>query len=151
MTRLPAPARLAAAPISCGICEVPGWGYQLGRDRVLSEMLEAGLTATEFGPGGFLPDGPGERSALLTRYELTGAVGFVPVVLHDPAEDTLPSVGRALSSFGADPAAVLVLAAATAADGYDARPKLGRQGWQTLRGQGDSGRRDPGREGGAAL
>jgi inosose dehydratase len=134
VTRLPAPARLAAAPISWGICEVPGWGYQLSRDRVLSEMQEAGLTATEFGPGGFLPDRPGERSALLARYGLTGAGGFVPVVLHDPAVDPLPSVEGALSAFGADPAAVLVLAAATGADGYDARPTLGRQGWQTLLG-----------------
>ena len=37
--------RIAGAPISWGVCEVPGWGYQLGSDRVLAEMREAGLTA----------------------------------------------------------------------------------------------------------
>ncbi len=41
--------RLAGAPISWGVCEVPGWGYQLAADRVLSEMHDAGLTAAELG------------------------------------------------------------------------------------------------------
>ena len=50
-----AEARIAGAPISWGVCEVPGWGYQLGPERVLAEMREVGLTATEFGPDGFLP------------------------------------------------------------------------------------------------
>ena len=49
-------SRLAAAPISWGVCEVPGWGYQLEADRVLSEMTALGITATEFGPAGFLPE-----------------------------------------------------------------------------------------------
>ena len=35
-------ARLAAAPISWGVCEVPGWGLQLPPDRVLAEMADAG-------------------------------------------------------------------------------------------------------------
>ena len=47
--------RIAGAPISWGVCEVPGWGYQLGPDRVLTEMREVGLLATELGPEGFLP------------------------------------------------------------------------------------------------
>ena len=51
-------ARIAAAPISWGVCEVPGWGYQLPRERVLAEMREVGMVATEFGPDGFLPEGP---------------------------------------------------------------------------------------------
>ena len=40
-----AEARIAGAPISWGVCEVPGWGYQLGPDRVLAEMREVGLAA----------------------------------------------------------------------------------------------------------
>ena len=32
--------RIAGAPISWGVCEVPGWGYQLPVDRVLREMAE---------------------------------------------------------------------------------------------------------------
>jgi inosose dehydratase len=49
-------ARLAGAPISWGVCEVPGWGYQLEPDRVLSEMADLGLPATELGPDGYLPN-----------------------------------------------------------------------------------------------
>ena len=30
--------RVAGAPISWGVCEVPGWGYQLRPHRVLAEM-----------------------------------------------------------------------------------------------------------------
>ena len=47
--------RIAGAPISWGVCEVPGWGYQLEPNKVLSEMRELGLAATELGPDGFLP------------------------------------------------------------------------------------------------
>jgi inosose dehydratase len=39
--------KIAGAPISWGVCEVPGWGYQLGPDRVLAEMRQVGLLATE--------------------------------------------------------------------------------------------------------
>ena len=47
--------RLAGAPISWGVCEVPGWGRQLPPDRVLAEMAGLGLSATELGPLGYLP------------------------------------------------------------------------------------------------
>jgi hypothetical protein len=47
--------KIAGAPISWGVCEVPGWGYQLPPDRVLTEMRKIGLAATELGPDGFLP------------------------------------------------------------------------------------------------
>ena len=35
--------RIASAPISWGICEVPGWGHMLPTDRVLSEMTDLGI------------------------------------------------------------------------------------------------------------
>ena len=47
--------RVAGAPISWGVCEVPGWGLELPVARVLSEMSEVGLTATELGSEGYLP------------------------------------------------------------------------------------------------
>ncbi|HEX6659459.1 MAG TPA: hypothetical protein VF065_15320 [Ilumatobacter sp.] len=41
--------RVAAAPISWGICEAPGWGLQLPVDRVLTEARQLGITAMEQG------------------------------------------------------------------------------------------------------
>ena len=41
------PLKLAAAPITWGVSEVPGWGRQLDAGRVLSEIARAGLVATE--------------------------------------------------------------------------------------------------------
>jgi inosose dehydratase len=127
-----APIRLAGAPISWGVCEVPGWGYQLAPGRVLAEMRDAGLAATEFGPDGFLPDGPADRAAVLARHGLTAVGGFVPVVLHDPAADPLPQVARVVDDFLAAGAGVLVLAAVTGLDGYDARPELDDRAWRSL-------------------
>ena len=37
--------RLAAAPITWGVCEVPGWGYQLTPEEVLSDMAALGFHA----------------------------------------------------------------------------------------------------------
>jgi inosose dehydratase len=127
----PITGKIAGAPISWGVCEVPGWGYQLPAGRVLSEMRELGLTATEFGPDGYLPADPAERTELLDRHGLASAGGFVPVVLHDPAVDPLAGVDETLDGFGAGNP-VLVLAAATGTDGYEARPALDNSGWRTL-------------------
>ncbi|HEX8347418.1 MAG TPA: inosose dehydratase, partial [Actinoplanes sp.] len=79
--------RLAGAPISWGVCEVPGWGYQLAPEQVLAEMAGLDLSATEFGPEGFLPAGGAARREVLAGFGLTAVGGFVPVVLHDPDTD----------------------------------------------------------------
>jgi inosose dehydratase len=78
--------RLAGGPISWGVCEVPGWGAELPPERVLSEMKELGLHATEAGPDGYLGDDPGEIAGLLERHGLTLVGGFLPVVLHDRSQ-----------------------------------------------------------------
>lgn len=122
--------RVAGAPISWGVCEVPGWGHQMAPERVLDEMAAAGLAATEFGPDGFLPPDPDARAELLAGHGLAAVGGFVPVVLHDPGRDPLPEVRRALAGFGT--ARTLVLAAATGSDGYDARPELSAREWSAL-------------------
>lgn len=122
--------RVAGAPISWGVCEVPGWGHQMAPQRVLEEMAAAGLAATEFGPDGFLPQDPDARAELLAGHGLAAVGGFVPVVLHDPGRDPLPEVRRALAGFGS--ARTLVLAAATGSDGYDARPELDDREWDAL-------------------
>lgn len=124
--------KIAGAPISWGVCEVPGWGYQLEPDRVLAEMKGLGLTAAEFGPQGWLPIPPAERAAALADAGLKAVGAFVPVVLHDPAIDPVPDVDAELDSFEAAGGDVLVIAAASGQDGYDARPVLTEEQWQLL-------------------
>jgi inosose dehydratase len=127
-------SRVAGAPISWGVCEVPGWGHQLEAGRVLREMRDLGLGATEFGPDGFLPADPEERGAVLEAAGLRALGGFVPVVLFRDDHDPLPEVEAFLDDalrVGAD---VLVLAAATGQDGYDTRPELTDAQWQVLLG-----------------
>ena len=129
--RRPWTQRLAGAPISWGVCEVPGWGYQLPADLVLSEMAAAGLSASEFGPDGFLPDAGSDRAAALKRHGMTAVGGFVPVVAHvteiDPAN--FEPLFRAFVEAGAG---VVVFAATTGQDGYDARPELDVDAWSLL-------------------
>jgi inosose dehydratase len=126
--------RVAGAPISWGVCEVPGWGHQLEPARVLTEMRDVGLVATEFGPEGFLPVDPVARAATLADHGLAAVGGFVPVLLHDPDHDPLPGVDAELDAFLAAGAGVLVLAAASGSDGYDSRPELDDSDWTRLLG-----------------
>jgi inosose dehydratase len=124
--------RVAGAPISWGVCEVPGWGWQYDPATVLTQMREVGLRATEFGPDDFLPPEPTERAALLASHGLAAVGQFVPVVLHDPSHDPLPEVDRAMDALVEARASTVVLAAATGAEGYDDRPVLDAGGWETL-------------------
>lgn len=77
--------RIASAPISWGICEVPGWGHMLPTDRVLTEMTDLGISATEYGAPGFLPAEPEAVRAVLDGHGMSLIGGFTPLVLHDPA------------------------------------------------------------------
>ncbi|MFP5311652.1 MAG: sugar phosphate isomerase/epimerase family protein [Actinomycetes bacterium] len=122
-------SRLAAAPISWGVCEVPGWGHQLEADKVLSEMTELGISATEFGPAGFLPEEAAQRAEVLKRYNLQAIGGFFPVILHDPAKDPMAAVAAELAAYEAAGASVMVLAAETGVAGYDQRHELDADGW----------------------
>jgi inosose dehydratase len=124
--------KIAGAPISWGVCEVPGWGYQLSPPRVLAEMRDVGLAATELGPAGFLPSDPDELTALLDSYELSCVGTFAPVLLHDARHDPLPDIAGPVDALVACGANVLVLAAATGTDGYDSRPTLDDDQWATL-------------------
>ncbi|WP_406312040.1 TIM barrel protein [Streptosporangium sp. NBC_01639] len=124
--------KTAGAPISWGVCEIPGWGPQLDRERVLAEMRELGLTATELGPAGFLPPSPSRCRAMLAEYGLRAIGGFVPVVLHDPHHDPLPEVRAAMGAFRDGGLEVIVLAASTGGESYDAKPPMETSGWKTL-------------------
>lgn len=124
--------RIAGAPISWGVCEVPGWGWQPDSATVLSQMRELGLGATELGPDGFLPEEPQAKAKALAGMGLRAVGGFVPVVLHDPLHDPLPAVELALKGLTAAGAGTLVLAAVSGTDGYDVSPVLDEAGWQVL-------------------
>ncbi len=124
--------KIAGAPISWGVCEVPGWGHQLSADRVLTEMRAAGLSATELGPQGFLPAESAQLAELLGSHGLRCIGTFAPVVLHDPTRDPVADISGQLDALNACGANVLVLAAATGTDGYDSRPTLGEAQWNTL-------------------
>jgi len=126
--------RIAGAPISWGVCEVPGWGYQLPPSRVLAEMHDVGLAATELGPDGFLPADSGAMADVLARHDLQAIGGFTPLLLHVPGEDPVPDVEKLLETYAATGSDVLVLSAVTGLDGYDERPDLDADGWRTLLG-----------------
>ncbi|NUT93454.1 MAG: TIM barrel protein [Saccharothrix sp.] len=124
--------RIAGAPISWGVCEVPGWGHVLEPAQVLGEMASLGLKATELGPPDYLPADPEELRGLLDHHGLQLVGGFLAVTLHTDVESTMDEadrVARLLAAAGAD---VLVLAAATGLDGYDERPDLTDDEWRTL-------------------
>jgi inosose dehydratase len=122
--------RIAAAPISWGVCEVPGWGAQMATARVLSEMRDLGIHATEAGPDGYLGDDPNAAAELVRGYGLQLVGGFVPTVLHRPGG--LDPVRRAAELFAAAGADVLVVAAATGVEGYDDRPELSEDEWRIM-------------------
>jgi inosose dehydratase len=124
--------RIAGAPISWGVCEVPGWGYQLPAEQVLRQMKEIGLSATELGPAGFLPADPDALTAALANHGLHAVGGFTPVVLHRPGVDPLIEIDRILPGFTATRAGVLILSADSGRTGYDSRPDLDEDGWRRL-------------------
>ena len=126
--------RVAGAPISWGVCEVPDWGYQLEAERVLGEAASLGLTALEAGPDGFLPADPEEMVDLLSAHGLELVGGFVPAVLHrqEKRDSELASVERQARLFAAAGAGVLVIAATTGEEGYQESADLKDGEWDEL-------------------
>jgi inosose dehydratase len=124
--------RVAAAPISWGVCEVPGWGLMLPRERVLSEMAALGFKATELGPVGYLPLDPAALRAELERHGLSLVGGFVPLVLHErdasPAREETERIGRVMAAAGAD---VFVAAVVMDAD-WSPPERLDDDAWRRL-------------------
>lgn len=109
--------RLAAAPISWGICEVPHWGRMLATDRVLGEMAALGLDATELGAPGFLPGETDALTDVLKRHGLRLVGSFVAVVVHHPdADDAIAHVRRVARDVAAAGGDVVILALVEDAD-----------------------------------
>lgn len=125
--------RVGSAPISWGICEVPGWGAQLPVDRVLSEMVELDLTATELGSIGYLPTDPTELRELLDRFGMQLTGGFNALCLHDAdrADDMLARAAASADRLAAAGASHFVTCAVSDPDDWQ-RPELSDDDWSTL-------------------
>jgi inosose dehydratase len=126
--------KLAGAPISWGVCEAPGWGHQLTPKRVLAEAQALGMSAVEAGPQGFLPSDAKRARRVAASHGLTIIGGFVTAILHarDRQAEQLAEVERQarwLADAGAD---ILVLAAASASDGYETATTLDEAEWRML-------------------
>jgi inosose dehydratase len=124
------PGRLAAAPISWGVCEVPGWGLQLPPERVFAEMLELGVTATELGPLGWLPQDGAAARAVLDRYGLQLVGGFVPVVVHEPDLSRTREHARAAAAQLAEAGGEMFVAAVVQDAAWSSPVPLDADGWK---------------------
>ena len=126
--------RVAGAPVSWGVIEIPGWGYQMPADRVLREASSLGLPAIEAGPEGLLPADPSAVSDLLSRYGLTLVGGFVPAVLHEPdlREGELARVEARAGFFAAAGADVMVLAAMSGSEDFGPFVEIDDGSWEIL-------------------
>jgi inosose dehydratase len=124
--------KVAGAPISWGVSELPGWGYRMSAARVLAEMREVGLDATELGPPGYMPEDPAARRELLERSGMRLVAGFLAVVLHDRRHPVVGELEREAKTLEASGAEVLVLAAALHGDSYDRDERLSGPDWIAL-------------------
>jgi inosose dehydratase len=126
--------RVAGAPITWGVDGSPGWGYLMDRDRVMREMVESGLSATELGPDGYLPTDPAELREYLARFDMSIVGGFVPALLYRPdrIEAELEYVERAARQLASTGSEVLVLGPSSQHPGYDTPVDMSDEEWTTF-------------------
>jgi inosose dehydratase len=126
--------RVAGAPITWGVDGSPGWGFLMDRDRVMREMVESGLSATELGPDGYLPTDPAELQDYLAGFDLSIVGGFVPALLYreDGIDDQLAYVTRAARQLASSGSKVLVLGPSSANPGYDTPVDMSDDEWLTF-------------------
>lgn len=125
--------RLASAPISWGVCEVPGWGKELPANRVLAEMQSLGLVATELGSVGYLPTDPGELQELLASFDLSLLGGFVPLVLHDPDEvETVVATAIDAAQLMSAAGATMFVTAVVPSWDWGPRPPMESEQWRHI-------------------
>ena len=112
-------ARVAVAPWSWGVCDVPGWGVQLDPARVRAEAQAAGARALEAGPEGFWRRGR----------RLRVPAGFLAAPIHRSSLAAVDRYARYLAGLGA---ALLVVAPTGDRPGYEGHPTLDARGWAEL-------------------
>jgi inosose dehydratase len=126
--------RIAGAPITWGVDGSEGWGHQMDPDRVLAEMVEVGLSATELGPDGYLPTDPDELNDYLKKFGLTIVGGFVPAVLYRPEQidGALEYVTRASRQLASTGSKVMVLGPSSHHVGYDQATEMDDDDWKVF-------------------
>jgi inosose dehydratase len=101
--------------------------------RVLGEMADLGIVATELGALGWLPDDAAELRMLLDPFGMRILGGFVPLVLHHGTShpgslDAAHAAARTLSNAGAE---YFVAAVISSMESWD-RPSLNSAEWSQL-------------------
>ncbi|MCL1588005.1 MAG: TIM barrel protein [Actinomycetia bacterium] len=126
--------RIAGAPITWGVDGSPGWGYLMDPERVLAEMRQIGLSATELGPDGYLPRDTHELQAMLEGFGLGLVGGFVPAVLYrtELVSESLQYIDRAAATLASTGAPVMVLGPDSHHSGYDIAVELTDAEWDTF-------------------
>jgi inosose dehydratase len=106
----------------------------MDRDRVMAEMKQVGLGATEIGPDGYLPTDPGELRETVARFALQVVRGFEPAVLYrqDRFEAGLDYFERASRQLADAGAHVLVLGPSSHLSGYDTSVTLDESEWSVF-------------------
>ena len=125
--------RIAAAPISWGVSEVPTWGHQMSPQRVFDEMASLGFLASELGPNGYFANE--EKVALeLQVGGFSIIAGFVPVTFRFPdgMEDTIEKLHDTLARLSGSGASLAVLAVAGEDSDYESRLHLNETQWDKV-------------------
>ena len=127
-------SRIAGAPITWGVDGSPGWCHLMSAERVLTEMKQIGLSATELGPDRYLASTTEELQSLLDRIGLAMVGGFIPAVLYVPelSAENLAYINRAAATLAATGAPVMVLGPDSPHAGYDIQIDLNDAEWDTF-------------------
>lgn len=133
-TRVPFLDRIAGAPITWGVDGSPGWGFLLPPERVMQEMADSGLSATELGPDGYLPNDPHELKDFVAGYQLQIVGGFVPALLYRPdrLDDQLAYAAKAARQLSAAGSKTLVLGPSNTVTGYDESSEMTEDDWRAF-------------------
>jgi inosose dehydratase len=134
MATLDSRFNFACAPVSWGVEDNPGPGWEQPFEQILDEMVAGGYTGTELGPYGYFPTDPEVTRPVLDRKNLAMLSSFVPVNLADPScagsvINHIRQVGKLLAALKAP---FLVLADAESAQRQNLAGRVPRDGSQSF-------------------
>lgn len=127
--------RIAAAPISWGVCEDPAWPDPPAPSAVLGEMAEIGYLATELGPDGWIAPTPTKAADAAEKFGLTLVGGFMGERLHAREHGAvMEALAARMEYLLAANAPVFVLAADAGGEGSYAagKARMDRDDWNRV-------------------